>query len=166
MRDDRRSGILRLSLTLVALAALLVLLATLVKRGVFDQATAVDTVRALGRTTGRLASWQVDTLGRELSRRFGHDLVQLSLLVAGQGRHLVFCQQALGLGPGAVGHELRAAPLPLLVGAPLGETGGQKLAGAQVAHGMLLIEIVVRVARHAIDELYGEGVVVNGKPAD
>ena len=74
--------------------------------------------------------------------------------------------QALGLGPGAVGHELRAAPPPLLVGAPLGETGGQKLAGAQVAHGMLLIEIVVRVARHAIDELYGEGVVVNGKPAD
>ncbi|MFN8155978.1 MAG: adenylate/guanylate cyclase domain-containing protein [Candidatus Nanopelagicales bacterium] len=47
----------------------LVLLSTLVRRGVFDQATAVDVVRALGRTTGRLASWQVDTFGRELSRR-------------------------------------------------------------------------------------------------
>ena len=47
----------------------LVLLSTLVARGVFDQATAVDVARALGRTTGRPASWQVDTLGRELSRR-------------------------------------------------------------------------------------------------
>lgn len=47
----------------------LVLLSTLVRRGVFDQATAVDVVRALGRTTGRLASWQVDTFGRELARR-------------------------------------------------------------------------------------------------
>lgn len=47
----------------------LVLLSTLERRGVFDQATAVDVVRALGRTTGRLASWQVDTFGRELSRR-------------------------------------------------------------------------------------------------
>lgn len=47
----------------------LVLLSTLVRRGVFDEATAVDVVRALGRTTGRLASWQVDTFGRELARR-------------------------------------------------------------------------------------------------
>ena len=35
----------------------LVLLSTLERRGVFDHATAVDVVRALGRTTGRLASW-------------------------------------------------------------------------------------------------------------
>ena len=47
----------------------LVLLSTLERRGVFDQATAVDVVRALGRTTGRLASWQVDTFGRELAHR-------------------------------------------------------------------------------------------------
>lgn len=47
----------------------LVLLSTLERRGVFDHATAVDVVRALGRTTGRLASWQVDTFGRELARR-------------------------------------------------------------------------------------------------
>jgi adenylate cyclase len=44
----------------------LTILGSLVRRGVLDAASAVDVVRALGRTTGRLANWQVDTFGREL----------------------------------------------------------------------------------------------------
>jgi adenylate cyclase len=47
----------------------LVLLSTLMSRGILDSATAVDVVRALGRTTGRLANWQVDTFGRALVDR-------------------------------------------------------------------------------------------------
>jgi adenylate cyclase len=47
----------------------LTILDSLVRRGVLDASSAVDVVRALGRTTGRLASWQVDTFGRELVER-------------------------------------------------------------------------------------------------
>jgi adenylate cyclase len=47
----------------------LTILDSLVRRGVLEPASAVDVVRALGRTTGRLANWQVDTFGRELVER-------------------------------------------------------------------------------------------------
>ena len=47
----------------------LTILDALVARGILDAASAVDVVRALGRTTGRLANWQVDTFGRELVER-------------------------------------------------------------------------------------------------
>lgn len=47
----------------------LVLLGTLVQRGLLDPQAAVDVVRALGRTTGRLANWQADTFGRVLVQR-------------------------------------------------------------------------------------------------
>ena len=47
----------------------LTILDSLVRRGLLEPASAVDVVRALGRTTGRLANWQVDTFGRELVER-------------------------------------------------------------------------------------------------
>jgi adenylate cyclase len=49
--------------------AALTLLVSLLDRGVLDRATAVDVARSLGQTTSRLADWQVDIFGRQLTER-------------------------------------------------------------------------------------------------
>lgn len=43
----------------------------LIDRGLLDETTAIEVVRSVGRTTARLADWQVDVLGRSLVARHG-----------------------------------------------------------------------------------------------